>query len=235
MDYQKIYNQIIERAKTRQLEGYKEKHHILPKCIGGLDVKENLVELTAREHFLCHKLLCKIYPNEYKLWYALWLMVIGKQKNKLNIFKINNRDYERLKKEFIDKIKGISKPGVSLAQKGIKNSKKTGPPKGHNKHDGFGALISKAKKGKKRPNFIVTEKMLACRRKPRKGNPRKVVKLDINTFEILEIYSNLKEAEKIYKGIKNALRIDFKIYKDGYWSYLDKEGKIVNNNYKLIK
>jgi len=88
MDYQKIYNQIIERAKTRQLEGYKEKHHILPKCIGGLDVKENLVELTAREHFLCHKLLCKIYPNEYKLWYALWLMVIGKQKNKLNIFKI---------------------------------------------------------------------------------------------------------------------------------------------------
>ena len=51
MDYQKIYDQIIERAKNRQLEGYKEKHHIIPKCVGGTNDKENLVELTAREHF----------------------------------------------------------------------------------------------------------------------------------------------------------------------------------------
>ena len=42
MNYQKIYNQIIERAKTRQLEGYKEKHHILPRCMGGLDI-DNIV------------------------------------------------------------------------------------------------------------------------------------------------------------------------------------------------
>ena len=33
MNYQKIYSQIIERAKNRQLEGYKEKHHILPITI----------------------------------------------------------------------------------------------------------------------------------------------------------------------------------------------------------
>ena len=82
MNYQKIYNQIIERAKNRQLEGYKEKHHVIPKCIGGLNDKENLVELTAREHFLCHRLLCEIYPNNQKLLWALWLMAIGKQKNK---------------------------------------------------------------------------------------------------------------------------------------------------------
>jgi len=56
MNYQKIYDQIIERAKNRKLEGYKEKHHIIPKCLGGPDNKENLVELTAREHFLCHLL-----------------------------------------------------------------------------------------------------------------------------------------------------------------------------------
>ena len=99
MDYQKIYNQIIERAKTRQLEGYFEKHHIIPKCLGGSNDKENLIQLTAREHFLCHLLLTEIYPNESKLKQALWLMSIGKQttKHKVNI---NNRLYNRLKLEF---------------------------------------------------------------------------------------------------------------------------------------
>jgi len=51
MDYQNIYSQIIERAKNHQLEGYKEKHHIIPKCMGGTDEKENIAELTAKEHF----------------------------------------------------------------------------------------------------------------------------------------------------------------------------------------
>ena len=78
MDYQKIYNQIIERAKNRILECYKEKHHIVPKCLGGDNNENNLVELTAREHFLCHMLLCEIYPNENKLKHVLFLMAIGK-------------------------------------------------------------------------------------------------------------------------------------------------------------
>ena len=84
MDYTKTYNQIIERAQNRKLDGYTEKHHIVPKCIGGLDVKENIVKLTAREHFLCHMLLCEIYPKENKLKHALFLMAIGKQKVKEN-------------------------------------------------------------------------------------------------------------------------------------------------------
>jgi hypothetical protein len=100
MDYTKIYNQIIERAQTRKLEGYVEKHHIIPKCMGGLDVKENIVELTAREHFLCHMLLCEIYPQEYKLKHALFLMAIGKQKVKEKTYVIGSRIYERLKEEY---------------------------------------------------------------------------------------------------------------------------------------
>jgi hypothetical protein len=74
MDYQKIYNQIINRAQNRQLQGYKENHHIIPRCLGGVDDKENLVELTAREHFLCHKLLCFIYPKNKPLKWALYNM-----------------------------------------------------------------------------------------------------------------------------------------------------------------
>jgi hypothetical protein len=106
MDYQKIYNQIIERAKNRQLEGYKENHHILPKCLGGSNKKENLVELTAREHFLCHMLLCGIYPNENKLKHALFLMAIGKQKIKEKTYIIGSRIYERLKFEYSQMLTG---------------------------------------------------------------------------------------------------------------------------------
>ena len=99
MNYQNIYNQIIHRAQTRQLEGYVEKHHVVPKCLGGNNSKSNIVQLTAREHFICHMLLCEIYPNNSKLKYALFLMSIGKQKTKDKQYKISNRTYERLKLE----------------------------------------------------------------------------------------------------------------------------------------
>ena len=59
MNYQKIHDAIIERAKTRKLEGYKERHHIIPRCLGGTDDNENLVDLTAREHFIIHLLYNK--------------------------------------------------------------------------------------------------------------------------------------------------------------------------------
>jgi hypothetical protein len=134
MDYQKIYNQIIERAQIRQLEGYKEKHHIIPKCLGGSNEKSNLVELTAREHFLCHLLLCEIYPNNEKLLYALWLMAIGKQKPKsLDKFKLSSRIYENIKLSFINKVTGKPKP----SNKGRKIT--------------WGDKISKSLKGKPKP------------------------------------------------------------------------------------
>jgi hypothetical protein len=106
MNHQKIYDQIINRSKNRVLEGYKEKHHIVPKCLGGSNDKENLVELTAREHFLCHRLLCEIYSNNDKLWYALFLMAIGKNRHKVNdSYIMSSRTYEQLRLKFIDTAK----------------------------------------------------------------------------------------------------------------------------------
>jgi hypothetical protein len=98
MNYQKIYDRIIERAKNRKLEGYKEKHHILPKCIGGKDEKSNIVELTAREHFLCHLLLCEIHPNNSKLTHAIWMMSNMMSSKHKRDYTISNRLYERLRK-----------------------------------------------------------------------------------------------------------------------------------------
>lgn len=81
MDYKKIYNALIDRAKDRILDGYKEKHHIVPRCMGGSNEIENLVELTPEEHFIAHQLLVKIYPEIDKLAFALAVMS-GKNNNK---------------------------------------------------------------------------------------------------------------------------------------------------------
>ena len=63
--YARIYNSIVVRAQKRGLckrvlTGYFEKHHVVPKSLGGSDLNENLVLLTAREHFLCHMLLIRM-------------------------------------------------------------------------------------------------------------------------------------------------------------------------------
>lgn len=88
MNYQKHYYTLIERAKSRVLEGYVEKHHILPKCMGGTDDISNLVALTPEEHFVAHQLLIKIYPDNHKLIYAARMMCLSstkkhKRRNKL--------------------------------------------------------------------------------------------------------------------------------------------------------
>lgn len=74
MNYQRIYNEIVNRAKDRKVVGYTEKHHIIPKCMGGDDSPHNLVDLTGREHFIVHWLLHEIYPKNRGLSYAFWLM-----------------------------------------------------------------------------------------------------------------------------------------------------------------
>lgn len=96
MNYKKIYNQIIERAKNRNLEGYFETHHIIPKCMGGCDSETNLVKLTAKEHYIVHKLLVEIYPNELKLKYAVRFMSLLNKKGKRKYI-VGSREYSRLK------------------------------------------------------------------------------------------------------------------------------------------
>jgi hypothetical protein len=90
MNYKKIYDLIIIRAKDRILNSYKEKHHIIPKCLGGTDEKSNIVELTPKEHFICHLLLCEIYPKENSLKSARWAMTTLKSKNHNRKYRISS-------------------------------------------------------------------------------------------------------------------------------------------------
>lgn len=70
MNYQKIYHQLIERARVRIPKGYVEDHHILPKCMGGNDDVNNIVSLYPEEHYVAHLLLLRIHPNVPGLIYA---------------------------------------------------------------------------------------------------------------------------------------------------------------------
>jgi hypothetical protein len=95
----------VARAKNRTLskEVYKERHHIIPRSIGGDNSKQNIVNLTAREHFICHWLLVKMTTSNarIKMVYALRLMR-AEQKNQQRYNTIfTSRVYEYYKKEFI--------------------------------------------------------------------------------------------------------------------------------------
>lgn len=85
MDYKRHYNLLIDRAKDRLIEGYTERHHVIPKCVGGTNEKDNLVKLTAEEHYVAHQLLCKMYPGIRGLAFALIAMTgnpHGSRRNK---------------------------------------------------------------------------------------------------------------------------------------------------------
>lgn len=75
--YTNLYFKIIKKAKSenrlKRNEVYYENHHIYPSSIYP-DLKkdpDNLILLTAREHFLCHYLLCKMVVKESDQWHRL--------------------------------------------------------------------------------------------------------------------------------------------------------------------
>jgi hypothetical protein len=93
MNYKKIYDSIIQRASTRVLSGYVERHHIIPRCLGGLDTLENICVLTAEEHFICHQLLAKMYPHSRGIIISALLLTAHP-----NGKRSNNKAYGWLKK-----------------------------------------------------------------------------------------------------------------------------------------
>ena len=98
MNYQNIYNNLIEKRKLNPVtEGYKEKHHILPKSLGGTNDKSNLVALTGREHWVAHLLLHKIHKRS-ETAYACHIMAMNSEERDIVSIK-SSRTYERIRIE----------------------------------------------------------------------------------------------------------------------------------------
>jgi len=121
--YKSLYDSIIQKAKVRNLFGYKERHHILPRCLGGKDIKKNLVELTAREHFIVHMLLCKFTKGEAKrsMLYAFKCMCYYKKDGRN--YKINSRIAQKLRSEL--KFSKEHLENLRTSHLGIRPSKET--------------------------------------------------------------------------------------------------------------
>ena len=85
MNYKEIYDSICARGKClRENLEYTERHHIVPKCMGGDDSVLNITTLTAKEHYLVHYLLVKLYPNNYKILHAFGMMCKSNRNVKRN-------------------------------------------------------------------------------------------------------------------------------------------------------
>jgi len=85
VDYIKHYFLLTNNARIKNRSGYLELHHIIPrsvfdedlfdkKGISHVNAKDNVVLLTAREHFVAHWLLHRAFPSNKKLGLAFWAM-----------------------------------------------------------------------------------------------------------------------------------------------------------------
>lgn len=115
--YTSWYYSIINNAANRTVNGYTERHHIIPKSLGGDNTSTNLIRLTAREHFMCHRLLIKMTTGneKIKMLHALGMFA---QCNPLQKRIFNSREYELIRKAIIEARTGTKRPGIGGVKKG---------------------------------------------------------------------------------------------------------------------
>lgn len=77
MNHKSRYDKLISHYQVNPTEGFVEKHHIIPKCMGGDDSPTNLVLLPTRAHFIAHYLLHKAYPENRSLAHAFAMMGVS--------------------------------------------------------------------------------------------------------------------------------------------------------------
>lgn len=134
--YTKWYYSLIEKAKNRKLDKniYSETHHIIPKSFyltnktGWLEENQddlnNLVELTAREHYLCHLLLVRMTEGiaNIKMVHALSKMSAIGNKDK---YRITSWCYEYVKIQK-SRVQTGKKRNPGVTEKILETKKKTG-------------------------------------------------------------------------------------------------------------
>lgn len=165
--YTTWYFSIINNARDRALSGYAERHHIIPKSLGGSNNKSNLVSLTAREHFICHLLLPKMVNGIAKSKMALALFMLTRQSKKQHRYKITNRRYEVIKKNM-----SLAKTGTVSPNRG---KKITDPDRLNNIREAAKVREEKYKSGElsrgKTGKYIRTEEHLERLRNHARNTP----------------------------------------------------------------
>jgi hypothetical protein len=209
MNYKKIYDSLIVKAQNRAvLEGYKEKHHIIPKCMGGTNKGLDIVNLTAREHYIAHWLLHKTYPKHQGLIYALYIMMYGKRKKYLNL---SSKEYENIKmkrsKILSERMIGENHPMWNKKHKPESLQKMSDIKKGKKHSLKTLQKMSESQLGDKNHNW---NKSASLKTRKKQSKARKNKKHKLKT--ILDIRKNNKNCKKImidgveYQSIREAGR-----------------------------
>lgn len=156
MTYKEIYYSIIENRKKNPLpkDEYGEIHHIKPKCLGGSNEDENLVKLTAAEHYRCHYYLVKIYENgEDRKAYQKMVFAFNRMSRIFYEKHITDEEIEELSKLY-GELREAFRQQMSEANKGKHHSEETrrkmseaNKGKGHKQTDDTIRKISQSKKG----------------------------------------------------------------------------------------
>ena len=98
--YYRIVNRSFQENRKRSNSKIYEEHHIIPKSCGGTDAQSNLVLLTPKEHYICHRLLPKMVKSKLhyeKMIYALWCLVNGNGRSKR--YSPSGKIYQMIKEE----------------------------------------------------------------------------------------------------------------------------------------
>lgn len=114
MDYGKHYGLLVDRARARAPSGYMERHHVVPRCMGGTDDPDNLVLLTPEEHYTAHQLLVKMNPGNYRLVYAACAMAMANGKHQRR----GNKLYGWLRRRLPEELDAAHKARISAGKKG---------------------------------------------------------------------------------------------------------------------
>lgn len=116
MTYEEFINNILNtRGRFACGDEYHERHHIVPKCMGGGNEEENLIDLFAREHFEAHRLLALENPENDSLVYAWWMMAHTNTSNQRN-YEITGEEYEEARVGVANKQSRLQKERMSIKE-----------------------------------------------------------------------------------------------------------------------
>ena len=167
-----IQNILSTRGRFSCGDEYHERHHITPRCLGGNDEEENLIDLFAREHFVAHKLLAEENPYNRKLVLA-WHIMTNVKTCYQERYQVTPEEYEESRLAYRQIMIGENNPSKSEetrrkksdAIKGEKNhnygkprsestrNKISQSHKGKVLTDETRKKISESKTGKNHPNY----------------------------------------------------------------------------------
>lgn len=97
--YKKFIKKILStRGRFNCGDEYHERHHIIPRSLGGSDDEKNLIDLYAKEHYIAHKILAYENPENEKLVFAFWIMSSCKSNNTSERYEVSADEFEDARK-----------------------------------------------------------------------------------------------------------------------------------------